>query len=205
MNINEISNALITLSPAKRVKYLRQKLLKQNQHSFCEDGIIRSGTLKSIESERMKIGSKVAERLVHKFHLEGIICGPHIFLEHGDPCDIKIDHSKKELSGSAMSSLEEIRKKTALLTPIVINTNDYAPIIPEHSTLLGREATKNDVVHFKNTLCFIKGDKSSLYYLTHLNNEELEATFNNKTINISANIFDFCSIFIIEIVYFGNQ
>ncbi|MGA9315230.1 MAG: hypothetical protein WBV77_11435 [Solirubrobacteraceae bacterium] len=70
MNNEEISNILAALSPAKRVKYIRQKLLKQNQQTFCEDGIIREGTLKSIEIERMKIGPKIAERLTHKLSLE---------------------------------------------------------------------------------------------------------------------------------------
>ena len=33
---------------------------------------------------------------------------------------------------------------------------------------------------------------------------EWEASFNNKTITISSNIFDFCSIYIVEIIYFGS-
>ncbi|KTD13219.1 hypothetical protein [Legionella jamestowniensis] len=118
MNNQEISNILINLSPAKRVKFIRQKLLKQNQQTFCEDGIIRSGTLKSIEIERIKIGPKIAERLVHKLNLEGIICDPNLFLEQNAPCTIKIDSSKKELTGSSMSYLEEIRQKITQLTPI---------------------------------------------------------------------------------------
>lgn len=111
MNSQEISNILINLSPAKRIKFIRQKLLKQNQQTFCEDGIIRSGTLKSIEIERIKVGPKIAERLVHKLNLEGIICDVSLFLEQNSPCTIKIDSSKKELAGSSMSYLEEIRQK----------------------------------------------------------------------------------------------
>ena len=95
MNTSEITNELVKLSPGKRVKFIRQKLLKQNQQSFCEDGMVRSGTLKSIESERMKIGEKIAERLVHKLYLEGVICDSNIFLEKENPCHIEIDFSKK--------------------------------------------------------------------------------------------------------------
>lgn len=79
MNYHELAHDLALLSPSKRVKYIRQKLLKQNQQAFCEDGIIREGTLKSIEIERMKIGPKIAERLTHKLSLEGIICDASIF------------------------------------------------------------------------------------------------------------------------------
>ncbi|MDI9818518.1 MULTISPECIES: hypothetical protein [unclassified Legionella] len=205
MNINEISNELVKLSPAKRVKFIRQKLLKQNQQSFCEDGIVRSGTLKSIESGRMKIGSKIAERLVHKFNLEGVICDSQIFLEKDAPCDIKIDFSKKELTGDSMSYLEEMRQKITQLTPIIISTDDYEPIFPKETTLLTHEATKENLKQFKNTLCYIKGDKSSLYYLTYMNAEELQANFNNKTITISTNMLDFCSVYVVKIIYFGNK
>lgn len=205
MKINEIRNELVKLSPAKRVKFIRQKLLKQNQQAFCEDGIVRSGTLKSIESERMKIGAKIAERLVHKLSLEGIICDSQIFLERNDPCHLKIDASKKELTGDSMTYLEEMRQKITKLTPIIISTDDYEPIIPKNTTLLTLEATRDSLKQLKNTLCYIKGDKSSLYYLTYLNTEELEASFNNKQIIISTNLFDFCSIYIVEIIYLGNK
>jgi len=205
MNSEEISNILKPLAPAKRLKYIRQKLLKQNQETFCKDGIVRSGTLKSIEIERMKIGPKIAERLIHKLSLEGIVCEAGIFLEKNNPCHIKIDKSKKELTGNSMGSLEEIRQKITQLTPIKILTNEYAPQIPAESTLLTHEATKESLKQFHNTLCFIKGDKSSLYYLTYLNEHEIRAEINNKTIIISTNIIDFCSIFIVEIIYLGNH
>ncbi|MCC5792133.1 MAG: hypothetical protein JJT82_05930 [Legionellaceae bacterium] len=205
MNINEITNELVKLSPAKRVKFIRQKLLKQNQQSFCEDGIVRSGTLKSIESERMKIGAKIAERLVHKLYLEGIICDAQIFLEKNAPCHIKIDTSKNELSGKSKSYLEEIRQKITQLTPIIINSDAYEPIIANETILLTHEAKKEDLEALKNTLCYIKGDKSSLYYLTYLNSNELEANFNNKKIIMSTSMVDFCSIYIVEIIYLGRK
>ncbi|KTD33593.1 hypothetical protein Lnau_2344 [Legionella nautarum] len=205
MNNNEISNTLISLSPAKRVKYIRQKLLNQNQQTFCEDGIIREGTLKSIEIERMKIAPKIAERLTHKLGLEGIVCDVNIFLEENNPCHITIDMSKKELTGKSKICLEEMRQKITQLTPINIETDEYAPLIPAQSTLLGREANKDNLSQFNKTLCFIKGNKSSLYYLTFLNENELEAEINNKKLIISGNIIDFCSIFIIELIYLGNH
>ena len=204
MNTNEITNELVKLTPGKRVKFIRQKLLKQNQQSFCEDGIVRSGTLKSVESERMKIGEKIAERLVHKLHLEGIICNSSIFLERKNPCFIEVDFSKKELTGGGTNSLENIRKKISQLTPITINTSEYAPIIPKNTILLTHEATKETLAQLNDTLCYIKGDKASLYYLTFLNPEELSASFNGKTIILSSNLFDFCSVYIVEIVYFEN-
>lgn len=205
MNNNEISNTLISLSPAKRVKYIRQQLLKQNQQTFCEDGIVREGTLKSIEIERMKIAPKIAERLTHKFGLEGVVCDVNIFLEENNPCHITIDMSKKELTGKSKICLEEMRQKITQLTPINIETDEYTPLIPAQSTLLGREVSKDDLSQFNKTLCFIKGNKSSLYYLTFLNENELEAEINNKKLIISGNIIDFCSIFIIELIYLGNH
>ncbi|CAM4499296.1 MAG: hypothetical protein LEGION0403_FIIPPAGN_02533 [Legionella sp.] len=204
MNTSEITNELLKLTPGKRVKFIRQKLLKQNQQLFCEDGIVRSGTLKSIESERMKIGEKIAERLIHKLYLEGVICDSNMFLEKENPCHIEIDFSKKDLTGGSMSYLEEIRQKITQLTPIIISTDDYEPLIPKTTTLLTHEANREHLKMLKNTLCYIKGDKSSLYYLTYINTDELEASFNNKTITISSNIFDFCSIYIVEIIYFGS-
>ncbi|MFC3909053.1 hypothetical protein ACFORL_08200 [Legionella dresdenensis] len=201
MNTNEISNVLSGLSPAQRVKYIRQKLLKQNQQTFCEDGIVRSGTLKSIESERMKIGPKIAERLIHKLNLEGIICDVNLFLAQNNPCNITIDNSRKELIGQTTSDLEVIRQKITQLLPINITTDEYAPFIPANTILLTREANTQDLNQFNQTLCFIKGDKSSLYYLTFLNEQELTAEINNKKISISTNIVDFCSIYIVEIVY----
>lgn len=204
MNNEELENTLAVLSPAKRVKYLRQKLLKQNQQIFCEDGIIREGTLKSIESERMKIAPKIAERLVHKLNLEGIICETAIFLEQNNPCHLTLDTSKKELTGKSKSYLEEMRQKITQLTPINITTNEYSPLIPAQSILLAREATKNDLWQLNQKLCFIKGNKSSLYYLTFLNDNELEAEINDKKLIISSSIIDFCSVFIIELIYFGS-
>lgn len=205
MNNEEISNVLALLSPAKRVKYIRQKLLKQNQQTFCEDGIIREGTLKSIEIERMKIGPKIAERLAHKLNLEGIICNLGIFLEDDNPCLISINPSKKELIGKSMEYLEEMRQKITQLTPINIVTDEYAPLIPAQSILLGREANKDNLPQFNKTLCFIKGNKCSLYYLTFLNENELEAEVNDNKLIISTSILNFCSIFIIELIYLGSH
>ena len=170
-----------------------------------KDGIIREGTLKSIEIERMKIWPKIAERLTHKLSLEGIICDVEVFLEQNNPCHITIDTSKKELTGKSMSYLEEMRQKITQLTPISIITDEYAPLIPAHSTLLAREATKVDLRNFNKTLCFIKGNKSSVYYLTFLNDDELEGEINNKKLIISSSIIDFCSIFIIELIYLGDS
>ena len=204
MNNDELSNTLTVLSPAQRLKYIRQKLLKQNQQTFCEDGIIREGTLKSIEIERMKIAPKIAERLVHKLCLEGIICDSAVFLEPNNPCHLIVDASKKELTGKSKSYLEEMRQKITQLTPINITTNEYAPLIPSGTVLLAREASQEDLRQLNQKLCFIKGKKSSLYYLTYLNDNELEAAMNDKKIVISANIIDFCSIFIIELIYLGT-
>lgn len=205
LNNEEISKTLIKLSPAIRVKHIRQKILKQNQQTFCEDGIIRSGTLKSIETQRMKIGPKIAERLAHKLSLEGIICEPNIFLDQENPCEIKIDMFKKDLTGNSMNYLEKIRQKLTQLTPIEILNDAYFPQIPAGSTLLAREATKENLKYFQSTLCFIKGNKSSLYYLTYINEQELEGELNNKKITLSSNIIDFCSVFIVEIIYLGDR
>src|SRR5262245_57086622 len=106
----ELSRILLPLTPGKRLKYIRQKILNKNQSDFCEDGIIRTGTLKSIETERMKIADKIAERIIHKLSLEGIICEKSLLTKNDDPCIISIDTTKKELAGSSIKTLEEIRK-----------------------------------------------------------------------------------------------
>ena len=95
-----------------------------------------------------------------------------------------------------------IRLKITQLTSITIETDEYAPLIPAQSTLLGREASKDNLAQFNKTLCFIRGNKSSLYYFTYIN-AELEAEINDKKIIISLNIIDFCTIFIIELIYLG--
>lgn len=204
MNYDELSNILSQLCPAKRLKYIRQKVLKQNQDSFCYDGIIRSGTLKSIEIGRMKIGNKIADKLVHKLSLNGIICEPTLFLKQDDLCDIKIDNSKKDLIGDSVNSLEDIRKKITQLIPIRITNNEYAPSVPQGTTLLVYEATRNRLEQLDSTLCFIKSDKSSLYYLTYKEPNLLIACMNNNEITIPTSIIDFCTIFVVEIIYFGG-
>lgn len=204
MNIDEISSELKKLSTAKRIKFIRQKILNQNQQTFCEDGIVRSGTLKSIESERMKIGPKIAERLVHKLSLEGIKCQTDLFLEPYSPCFLEIDFSKRQLAGESMGYLEEIRKKIAQLTPIIINTDEFEPLIPKGTTLLTHEAEAKDLMQLKSKLCYIKGDKSFLYYLTYFNEKELKATFNNKEVMLSTSMLEFCTIYVVEIIYFGK-
>lgn len=202
MNINEINSELNKLSTAKRIKFIRQKVLNQNQQTFCEDGIIRSGTLKSIESERMKIGPKIAERLVHKLSLEGIKCKSALFLEPNSLCFLEIDFSKRQLAGESIGYLEEIRKKIAQLIPIIINIDEFEPLIPKGTTLLTHEAKEKELKQVTNKLCYIKGDKSFLYYLTYLNEKELKATFNNKEIILSTAMLEFCTIYMVEIIYF---
>lgn len=204
MNIDEISSELKKLSTAKRIKFIRQKVLNQNQQAFCEDGIVRSGTLKSIESERMKIGPKIAERLVHKLSLEGIKCETDLFLEPNSPCFLEIDFSKRQLAGESMGYLEEIRKKIAQLIPIIINTDEFEPLIPKGTTLLTHEVEAKELKQLKSKLCYIKGDKSFLYYLTYLNEKELKATFNNKEIILSTSMIEFCTIYVVEIIYLGK-
>ena len=137
-------------------------------------------------------------------NLEGILCDANIFLEQNNPCYITIDTSKKELIGKSLSYLEEMRQKITQLTPINIDTDEYSPMIPAQSILLGREANKDMLQEFNKTLCFIRGNKSSLYYLTFINENELKAEINSKKLVISTNIITFCSIFIIEFIYLGN-
>mgnify|MGYP001066843115 FL=1 len=204
MNSQEISNTLKGLSPAKRIKFLRQQILNKNQQQFCEDGIIRAGTLKSIEIERMKIGPKIAARLCHKFSLEGIICDAALFLEHDNCCELEIDHKKKELIGNSLDSLELMRKKITQLTPIQITHDDFSPFIPKDSVLLIREANPKDISGFKKTLCLIRGDKYSLYYLTLTSDDELYAEYKDKQTVFSLNLFDFCSVYIVEMIYLNN-
>ncbi|HAF87403.1 MAG TPA: hypothetical protein DCG13_02430, partial [Legionellales bacterium] len=122
MNPTELSHALAQRSPPKRLQFIRQIILKQNQARFCEDGIIRMGTLKSIESARMDIGVKMAERLVHKLSLEGILCDKDLFLAPNSLCVIRFDDTQKALTQKARQSLEIIRQKVTQLVPITITT-----------------------------------------------------------------------------------
>ena len=56
MEAGTLKQTLTTLSPVGRLKFIRQKIIKKSQINFCEDGIIRIGTLKAVESEKIKIG-----------------------------------------------------------------------------------------------------------------------------------------------------
>lgn len=205
MNIEDISTELKSLSPEKRIKFLRQKILQQNQTTFCEDGIVRSGTLKSIESGRMKIGSKIAERLVRKFSLEGIKCRDDLFLSEQSQCLIEVDFSRRQLAGESISYLEDIRKKIGYLTPIFINSTEFEPLIPLGTTLLTYEACENDFHKLNNKLCYIKGDKSQIYYVKCINEDKFEAYFNSKKVLFLKSVLDICSVYIVEIIYFGSQ
>lgn len=205
MNIEDISTELKALSPAKRVKFLRQKILQQNQTTFCADGIVRSGTLKSIESERMKIGPKVADRLVRKLSLEGIKCQADLFLTDNSRCILEVDFSKRKLAGESISYLEEMRQRIGYLTPIFINSGEFEPLIPQGTTLLTYEAGEKDLQMLNNRLCYIKGDKSQLYYVKSISKDKFEAFFNNKKVEFLRSMLDICSVYIVEIIYFGGQ
>jgi hypothetical protein len=201
----ELSRILSILSPGKRLKYIRQRILKKNQMEFCEDGIIRTGTLKSIETGRMKIAEKIAERIIHKLSLEGIVCDKSLFIKDDDSCLISINNTKKDLAGSSTRTLEEIRKKITTLIPIEVPHNDFYPIIPSGSMLLTHELLIGDLKNLSNTLCIIKGDKTSLHFLTYHSNQKIIAEINGEKKILVKDITDFCTIYIVELIYFGNK
>lgn len=201
----DYSETLSQLSPGKRLKFIRQKIINQNQVSFCQDGIIRSGTLKSIESERMKIGEKIAEKIIHKLNLEGVECNIDMFVNTSSNCDIEINSSRKDIIGSSMLKLEEIRKKTLNLTPIEVLDDHFSPFIPSGSTLLAQEINESDFRKLKGTLCFIKGNKSGLYFLSYVDDNNITAETPNKKTFLSKSILDFCMLFIVELIYYDNK
>lgn len=201
---SEFSSALISLTPGKRVKYLRQKIMKQNQHEFCTDGIIRSGTLKSIESERMKIGEKISERFLHKFGLEGIDCESDIFLNPSSSCDIRVDLSKKKLVGESLSKIEEIRIKSQKLIPIEVTDDSFSPYIKKSSTLLVKKLPASHVTNLNKDLCYIQGStQSEIYFLTFLSSGNIVAEKPGKKIQLTEDTLSLCNVFAIELIYFG--
>ncbi len=188
-------------TPAERLKYLRQKVIKKNQTQFCQDGIIRSGTLKSVETEKLKISPRIAERLVHKFRLEGIVCNEKLFLEPNSNCEITFDDTREKIIGPT-SNLEEIRKKLSSLTPIQIDKDLCPTIAPNGATALARELREDDLAHLKRTLCLVHGTKIFVSFLTYENNEILSEC-NGKTERFPTNIIHFCGMYAIEILYFN--
>lgn len=200
--LDTLKNNLMLQSPSQRLKFIRQKVVKKNQNQFCQDGIIRIGTLKSIETEKLKISPRIAERLVHKFSLEGVLCNVDTFLEHKGPCDIKIDSTQAQIIGSSVSNLEEIRRKLQTLTPIYID-KDLCPLLaPNGATALARQLKFEDLSMLNNTLCLIHGTQKIVAYLTYENNQIL-SQYNGKVEYFPVNIINFCGVYAIEILYFN--
>lgn len=198
-----IKENLTQKTPAKRLKFLRQKVVKKNQEEFCLDGIIRSGTLKSVESEKLKISPRIAEKLVHKFRLEGVICKEALFLEPETDCDIAIDDSREKIIGPSTTNLEEIRRKLSLLTPIHIDKNLCPSIAPNGGTALARELKNEDLVHLNKTLCLVHGTKVFVSYLTY-EKKQIIAECNGNVERFPTNIIQFCGMYAIEILYFNS-
>lgn len=202
-NTETIRDALLEMSPAKRLKYLRQKIAQKNQTEFCLDGIIRSGTLKSIETEKLKISPKIAERLVHKFKLEGIICESDLFLKDQNNCQINIDYSKKNIISNTPTCLEEIRRKLTTLTPIDIDKELCPSIMPNGATALARELTFEDLSSLSNTLCVVHGTKVFISFLSY-EKEKIISTMDGKTDYFSPNIFNLCGVYAIELLFYNK-
>ncbi|MBN9289478.1 MAG: hypothetical protein BGO43_13515 [Gammaproteobacteria bacterium 39-13] len=202
-DLETIKENLILKSPAKRLKFLRQKVIKKNQDQFCQDGIIRSSTLKFVETERLKISPRIAERLVHKLRLEGIICKEEIFLEHNSDCQIILDDSREKIIGPSSSNLEEIRKKLSILTPLHIDKELCPSIAPNGATALARELREDDLLQLNKTLCFVQGAKTFVSLLTYENNQILSDN-DGKIEYFPTNIINFCGMYAIEILYFNN-
>lgn len=200
-DLSEIKNVLLALSPSKRLKFLRQKIIKKNQTLFCQDGIIRSGTLKSIESEKLKISPRIAEKLAHKMGLEGITCHPSLFLDPADECNIQINFENAKIIGPSLSSLEEIRLKLSTLTPLYIDEKLCPSLCPHGATALGRLIYPEDLKNLNHTLCLVKGSKIFVSFLTYDNNQII-SKFNGKTESHSINIINFCELYAIDILYF---
>ncbi len=202
-DLEVIKEHLAQKSPAKRLKYLRQKIVKKNQDDFCLDGIIRSGTLKSVESEKLKISPRIAEKLVHKFRLEGVICEETLFLEHEAVCEIAIDDSREKIIGQSSANLEEIRRKLSSLTPIHIDKTLCPSIAPNGGTALARELKEENLFHLNKTLCLVHGTKVFVSYLTY-ENDQIVAECNGKVERFPTNLIQFCGMYAIEILYFNS-
>lgn len=203
VDLELIKENLIQKSPAKRLKFLRQKVVKKNQDDFCLDGIIRSGTLKSVESEKLKISPRIAEKLVHKFRLEGVICKGSLFLESETDCEIVIDDSREKIIDQSSGNLEEIRKKLSSLTPIHIDRSLCPALAPNGGTALARELKEEDLVHLNKTLCLVHGTKVFVAHLTYEKNQII-ADSNGKLERFPTNIIQFCGMYAIEILYFNS-
>lgn len=200
-NFESISEILANLTPGKRLKYIRQKIVNKNQMDFCIDGIVRSGTLKSIESERIQVGSKVAEKICHKLSLEGIECSPDIFMQNDDPCLITVNKTNKEIIGSSLSRLEEIKTKTHLLTPVEVTDDNFSPYITKGSTLMVQELSPENLTQLNNCLCFIKGNTAGLYFLSYENDEKIHAKTPCSESLFTKAILEFCKVYQVEIIY----
>ncbi len=202
-DLETIQNILTKISPAKRLKYLRQKITKKNQTAFCQDGIIRSGTLKSVETEKLKISPRIAERLTHKFRLEGVVCSDDIFLDDNSECNIRFDRTQERIIGSSASSLEDIRKKLTTLTPIDIPKDLCPTLFPNGATALARELKPDELHTLKKTLCLVHGEKIFISFLSY-ENDQIISAINDKVEHFSNNIINFCGLYAIEIVYFNT-
>ncbi|MFO1259125.1 MAG: hypothetical protein U1E78_12040 [Gammaproteobacteria bacterium] len=200
-DLSEIIKELLRLSPSRRLKFLRQKIIKKNQTLFCQDGIIRQGTLKSIESEKLKISPRIAEKLAHKMALEGITCSPSLFLDPDDQCNIQISFENTRIIGPSLSSLEEIRLKLSTLTPLHIDENLCPELCPNGATALGKLITADELINLNHTLCLVRGSKIFIAFLTY-DNHQIISKFNSKTEFHSINIINFCELYAIDILYF---
>ncbi len=201
MDREALASTLEPLSPGKRLKYLRQKIVQKNQDDFCQDGIIRAGTLKLIESNRLKISPRIAVRLTHKFRLEGVSCEPDLFFEDNNNCNVAIDNTRQNIIGSAMSSLEELRIKISTLTPISISKEICPSLLPNGGIALARELKQNELQTLNNTLCLIHGTQLCVSYLTY-DGKQLLSKCEDKIEYFSTHIIHICGIYVIEMLSF---
>ncbi|MFZ9034575.1 MAG: hypothetical protein ACO2ZM_00415 [Francisellaceae bacterium] len=205
ISADELSKILQQLAPFERLKYLRKKQVKQTQDVFCKEGIVRVGTLKATEAGKVKIGERVADKLVNKFAIEGIIISPSLFLDEHDPCHIQLNAKQKKLCNDP-SQVEYLRNRLDTLCPISIESNDYSPFLKKGSLILGHKINKSQIQTLKNTLCLIEGNKQTIYYLSHnANNATINAEIKGKKSFLPVDIFDLCNIYVIDVVYYPEN
>ncbi|WHN66754.1 hypothetical protein [Cysteiniphilum sp. QT6929] len=197
----KLSQKLKNLKPHERIRLLRREIVKQNQTDFCNEGIVRIGTLKLIESARVKVGKRVANGLAKKFELEGIYLDPSMFMEKENSCVIKVNKTHKSLCNDP-ARVEVLRKNLSSLTPITINVDIYNPFLPKNTMIMGSLIhTEQEIKSLDNTLCLIQGNAQNIYYMSYRNGK-LRATFNNEETDFPMDIAKLCQLYRIDVVFY---
>lgn len=190
------------LAPHERLKYIRKKLLGINQEEFCSNGNFSLNTLKHVESGRVAISEKNAEKLIYQLQIFGVYCNSDIFQDHPSRINIDIDYKFKEDNFSLTDDISRFNEKIKKLKAIKINENIYEPFIKKDSIVFIDVNKSITPESLNETLCLIEASTTKIFFLTYKDNQVI-AEFKEEKMVFSLDTLKMCKVYPIDVVFYG--